>query len=91
MPYYKDQLDIRGGGTFVLVKDDIIAVRQTELETDCEVVWTKLELAGCRSVYVAAFYRPHEIDSHTLDELQKSLERVCNRTASIVLGDCLSS
>ena len=45
---------------------------------------TKLELAGCRSVYVAAFYRPHESDSHSLDGLQKSLERVCNKTASHV-------
>ena len=37
VPLYAANPDIRGGGTFVLVKDDIMAVRQTELETDCEV------------------------------------------------------
>ena len=60
--FYSDQPDIRGGGTFVLVKDDIMAVRQQELETDCELTWTKFDIAGCKSVYVASFYRPHEND-----------------------------
>ena len=82
VPYYKDQPNIRGGGTFILVKDDIIGLRQTELETDCEIVWTKLELTGCRSVYISSFYRPHESDKHSLEELKKSLEQVCNHTAS---------
>ena len=84
VPRYKDQANIRGGGTFVLVKDDLIGLRQTELETDCEIVWTKLEISGCRSVYIATFYRPHESDKYSLEELQKSLEWVCNRTASHV-------
>ncbi len=82
VPLYADNPDIRGGGTFVLVKDDIMAVRQTELETDCEVTWTKFDIAGCKSVYVASFYRPHENDRHSLEELQKSLERICNRSSS---------
>ena len=82
VPFYAENPDIRGGGTFVLVKDDIMAVRQTELETDCEVTWTKFDIAGCKSVYVAAFYRPHESDKHSLEELQKSLERICNRSSS---------
>ena len=67
VPFYAENPDIRGGGTFVLVKDDIMAVRQTELETDCEVTWTKFNIAGCKSVYVAAFYRPHESDKHSLE------------------------
>ena len=82
VPFYAENPDIRGGGTFVLVKDDIMAVRQTELETYCEVTWTKFDIAGCKSVYVAAFYRPHESDKHSLEELQKSLERICNRSSS---------
>ena len=71
---------IRGGGTFILVKDDIIGLRQAELETDCEIVWTKLELAGCRYVCISSFFR-HENDRHSLEEIKKSLEQVCNRTA----------
>ena len=62
--------------------------KQTELETDCEVTWIKFDIAGCKSVYVASFYRPHENDKHGLEELQKSLERICNRSSShIWIGD----
>ena len=84
VPVFADNPDIRGGGTFVLVKDDMLAVRQTELETNCEVTWTKIDIAGCKSVYVAAYYRHHENDRHSLEELQKSLERICNRSSSHV-------
>ena len=84
VPCFDGSPDIRGGGTFVLLKDDIMGVRQTELETDCEIVWTKFDIVGCKSVYVASYYRPHENDRHSLDEFQKSLERICNRTASHV-------
>ena len=82
VPFYVDNPDIRGGGIFVLVKDDIMAVRQTDLETDCEETWTKFDIARYKSVYVASFYRPHENDRHSLEELQKSLERICNRSSS---------
>ena len=82
VPCYSDTPDIRGGGTFVLLKDDITGVRQTELETDCEITWTKFELAGSKAVHVASYYRPHEKDIASLDEFQKSLERICNHTSS---------
>ena len=47
---YKDQPDIRGGGTFILIKDDLIGLRQTELETDCEIMgpsWSWLDADLC--------------------------------------------
>ena len=47
VPYYSEHPDVKGGGTFVLVKDDIMGIRQTELETDCEIVWAKFDVAGC--------------------------------------------
>jgi hypothetical protein len=83
VPRYEDT-DVRGGGVFILLKDDIIGVRQAELETDCEIVWTKFNINGCKSVYVAAYYRPHENDKPSIEELQKSLERITNSTTSHV-------
>ena len=71
-------------GVFVLLKDDIIALKQTELETDCKIVWTKLEAAGYEAVFVASYYRPHENDKYSLAELQKSLAIICNTTVSHV-------
>lgn len=84
VPHYADKPDIRGGGTFVLLKDDIIGVRQIEIETDCDIVWTKFDIVGCKSVYVGSYYRPHENDKRSLDEFEKSLEKICNRTSSHV-------
>ena len=62
----------------------MVGVRQTELETDCEITWMKLDIAGSKSVYVASYYRPHEADKRSLDELQKSLSKICNQTSSHV-------
>ncbi len=84
VPMYSETPDVRGGGTFILVKDDIMAVRQYDLETDCEIVWTKFDIVGSRSVYVASYYRPKENDKNSLVELKKSLERICNRNNSHV-------
>lgn len=84
VPCYADTPDVRGGGTFVLLKDDIIGVRQTELETNCEITWMKFEIAGCKSVYVASYYRPNEKDKSSIEELQKSLDRLPKDTASNV-------
>ena len=79
LPRYKDT---KGGGTFVLLKDDIIGVQQVTLETDCEITWVRFDITGSKSVYVAAYYRPREGDKPSIDELEKSLSQICNKTNS---------
>ena len=49
------------------------------METSCEIAWTKIDLTGSKSVYVA-----HENDKHSIEEFQKSLDRLCNQTSSHV-------
>ena len=73
IPYYSYSPKIRGRGTFILLKDDLIGIRQVEFETNCEITWIKFEITGCKVVYVASYYRPHENDEHSLQELEKSL------------------
>ena len=47
-----------------------------------------MELTTSKPLYIAAYYRPHESDSHSLDEFRKSLERVNAKKGNIwVLGD----
>ena len=75
---------MKGGGTFVLIKDDIIGVRQVHLETNCEICWLKFDLVGTKAVYVGSFYRPNEHDKQSVDELELSLSKLCNRTNSHV-------
>ncbi len=72
----------RGGGVMVAVHQRLLCTACVELDTDCEIVWVKIELLDAKDMYVGAFYRP-PTNRHTLDELQKSVERL-NNTNSIV-------
>ena len=62
-----------GGGVFVLVNQDIIAVEQPQYVTSCEIVWVKIQLRGNKDLYVGSFYMPHR-NIDTVRELEKSLE-----------------
>ena len=72
-----------------MVRNTFVATtEQKELQTDCEILWVKLELEGCKSLYIASYYRPHEGDLHSFEELQKSLEHVSQLNGDVwVLGD----
>ena len=78
-----------GGGVFVLVKQDIIAVEQPQFTTSCEIEWVKVKLKGNKDLYIGSFYMPHR-DVNTLKELERSLEQVTKGTNKHVIlsGDC---
>jgi hypothetical protein len=84
VPKYESTPDVRGGGTFVLFKDGLSGVQVDTLETDCEISWMKLDVSMGKSVYIASFYRPHESDKHSLDELRKSLSKIPDMSNSHV-------
>ena len=77
-----------GGGVFILVKDTMIATEQKQLKTDCEIIWVKLDIVAAKPLYIAAYYRPKESGAHSLEELNRSLEKVRTRKGNTwVLGD----
>ena len=80
--------ETKGGGVFILVRNTFVATEQKELQTDCEILWVKLELEGYKSLYIASYYRNQEGDSHSFEELRKSLEHVSQLKGDVwVLGD----
>ena len=66
--YFRYSMD----GVFNLVRNTFTATEQRELKTDCEIIWIKLELEGCKALYIASYYRPKENDLHSFEELTKS-------------------
>ena len=48
-----------------------MCTRETDIETNCEIIWTKLKLARDKSTLIGSYYRPPTIDS--LDQLQESI------------------
>ena len=59
------------GGVIIVSKPGLMCTRETDLETNCEIIWTKLKLARDKSALIGSYYRPPTIDS--LDQLQESI------------------
>ena len=45
-------------GIFIAFKRDLVCTETPEMDTDCEIIWCKLNIIGCRTLYLGSFYRP---------------------------------
>src|SRR5437870_144741 len=84
--FRKDRTSGRGGGVFIAVSDKYIASHQPELDTDCEILWIKLETVGSKCTYIGAFYRPNENDESSLQLLNSSLQRLRTTNSNVWLA-----
>ena len=66
----KDRPNDPHGGVFIAAKLDLALVRETNLETDCELLWCKFEVQGCKTLHIGSYYRPHVSDEKSLFELE---------------------
>ena len=65
------------GGVFIAFKRDLLCTETLELDTNWEIVWCKLNIIGCRTLYLGSFYRPPDkIDNDYLEEFNSSLSRI---------------
>ena len=80
---------MNGGGVLIAIKDCLISEPVPELQTDCEIVWAKINLAGTKTLYLSSFYHPKTSDEQSLSEFQRSMERAnnINKSMLIVGGD----
>ena len=46
------------GGVFIAFRRDLLCTEAPELDTDCEIIRCKLNIIGCRTLYLGSFYRP---------------------------------
>ena len=54
----KDRASDAHGGVFIAFKRDLLCTETPELDTNCEIVWCKLNIIGCSTLYLGSFYRP---------------------------------
>ena len=54
----KDRVSDAHGGVFVAFKRDLLCTETPELNTNCEIVWCKLNIIGSRTLHLGSFYRP---------------------------------
>ena len=65
-----------GGGVFVATKKDLVVSSVTELDTDCEIKWIKLEIKGLAPLYISSYYRTPDSEMNNLEGLRSSLEQL---------------
>lgn len=85
-PYRRDRKKQAGGGVFIAVKNCIIAQEATNLQTDCENIWVKIEMQGSKPLLVGSYYKPKENDPYSLDEFNKSLSMATKSNATVWVG-----
>ena len=54
----KDRARDAHGGVFITFKRDLLCTETPELDTNCEIVWFKMNIIGYRALYLCSFYRP---------------------------------
>ena len=78
----------RSGGVFILVRNSLICTEQPQFQTNCEILWVKIEITGSRPLFVGAYYRRVEDDLESLREFQDSVSRVREHSDNVwVSGD----
>jgi hypothetical protein len=71
-----EQVEKKGGGVFLAIPTDILSSEQPELDTDCEIIWAKVDIIGVNSIYIGAYYKPQENDIESIHELSRSLQKI---------------
>ena len=81
-----------GGGIFQAIKSDLTCVQEFDFAVDgCEIIWTWLKLANCKTLFLSSYYRPPVSSSDSLGHLSESIRRafakVPNHPKIIIGGD----
>ena len=88
----KDRASDAHGGVFIAFRRDLLCTEAPELPTKCEIIWCKLNIIGCRTLYLGSFYRPprfptQELELKYLEDFNTSLSRIMsNKNAHVLVG-----
>ena len=89
--FCKDWLNIKKGGVFIMVKNDLIATQCNIVECEAaELLWSELHLQGRKPPITGSFYRPPKSPASNLQHLANSLEEIESQfkvTILIIGGD----
>ena len=58
-----DRVHPTGVGLVIAASSDLISCRESTLETECEILWVKINIVECKTLFVCAFYNWDEGDT----------------------------
>ena len=68
------------------MKDTLLISAVPELQTNCEIVWCKLEIVGHKTVYHSTYCNPKTPNEESFDECKTSIERASNIANSLIIS-----
>ena len=71
----------------IAISKSLLCQDQPDLKTKCNISWSKISLPGIRNIFLGSFYKPHELDSDSLNELWLSLNKIPKDSIIWLLGD----
>ena len=82
-----DRSDSAHGRVFIAVSDALIATEVTELETNCELKWIKIQVAGAKPLLIGALYCSQKTDLAYMKRLEQSMYKIQKNANICLLGD----
>ena len=84
---YRRDRNMNGGGVLIAIKNTLISEPVPELQTDCEIVWARINLVGAKTLYLSSYYHPKTSDEQSILEFQHSMERATRiHNAMFIIG-----
>ncbi|XP_072044150.1 uncharacterized protein [Amphiura filiformis] len=80
--------NIHGGGVFVAVTKRYVSTTEYSLDTQSEIVWCKIEIAGTKPLHIGSFYRPTDNKAEPIQQLNISLSKITQNGTlpNVILG-----
>ena len=69
-----------GGGVIVAVNSDVISTREESLESaTSEMIWVKINVRGCKTLFVGGCYRVKINDEAAPEDLDSALMKISRK------------
>ena len=70
----------------IIIKNTLLTSAVPEPQTNCEIVWCKLEIVGHKTVYLSTYYNPKTSNEKSFDEYKTSIERASSIKNSHIIS-----
>jgi hypothetical protein len=71
-------------GVLIAISKEFISSEIKELQTDYEIVWAEINIAGTKKIIIGFYYRPPSDDGKSLDNLDESLKMMSGLVELII-------
>lgn len=83
---YRKDWNTNGGGVLIAISNDHLSSPVPELDTDCEIIWAKINLVESKDLYLASYYNSKISNEHSIEELGRSLDRASSIKKALVIA-----